>query len=48
MGVVVAFHLFRMVMVNMVAQYIYAFAAWLVSQVLDGKKKSKSEFLPHF
>jgi membrane AbrB-like protein len=29
---VVAFHLFRVVMVNMGAQYIYAFAAWLAGR----------------
>jgi exosortase/archaeosortase len=35
---VVAFHLFRVVMVNMGTQYIYTFAAW----ALGGRKRREA------
>ncbi len=40
---VVAFHLFRVVMVNMGSQYIYASAAWILARSSGGKKISKFE-----
>ncbi len=40
---IVAFHLFRVVMVNMGSQYIYACAAWILARSSGGKKISKFE-----
>ncbi len=39
---VVAFHLFRVVMVNMGTQYVYICAAWLLGRIPARKKISKS------
>jgi membrane AbrB-like protein len=40
---VVAFHLFRVVMVNMGSQYIYACVGWILARSSGGKKISKFE-----
>ena len=40
---VVAFHFFRVVMVNMGTQYVYSCAAWLLGRSARRKNISKSE-----
>jgi uncharacterized membrane protein AbrB (regulator of aidB expression) len=39
---VVSFHIFRVVMVNMGTQYVYICAAWVLGGISGGKKISKS------